>query len=52
MIFAANGAMWLFNGRVAGLLETELQGFLELGYKAPLDSELCVSLTYELLGTH
>ena len=52
MIFAASGAMQPFNGRVAGLLETELQGSLELGYEAPLDSKLRGSLTSELLGSH
>ena len=52
MIFAANGAMRPFNGRAAGLLETKLQGFLELGYKAHLYSDLRGSLTYELLGSH
>ena len=52
MIFTKSGAMQPFNGRVAGLLETELQGYLELGYKAPLDCKLRGSLTSELQGTH
>ena len=50
MIFAASGAIRPFNGQVARLLETELQGSLELGYKAPLDFELCGSLTSVLLA--
>ena len=52
MFFAASGATRPFNGRVAELLETELQGSLELGYMAPLDSEVRGSLTSELLGSH
>ena len=51
MIFAASGPTRPFNGRVAGLLETELHGSFELGYMAPLDSELRGSLTSELLGS-
>ena len=52
MIFAVGGATQPFNGRVAGLLETEQQGSLELGYMAPLNFELRGSLTSELLGYH
>ena len=52
MIFAARGATQPFNGRVAELLETEIHGFFELGYMAPLDSKLRGSLTSELLGSH
>ena len=52
MILAASGATRPFNGRVAGLIETKLQGSLELGYMAPLDSELRGSLTSKLLGSH
>ena len=52
MIFAASGATRPFNGQVVGLIETELQGSLELGYMAPLDSELRCPLTFELLGSH
>ena len=52
MIFAVSGATRPFNGRVAGLIEIELQGSLELGYMAPLDYELRGSLTSELLGSH
>ena len=52
MIFTVSGATRPFNGRVAGLLETELHGSFKLGYMAPLDFELCGSLTSELLGSH
>ena len=52
MIFAASGATQPFNGRVAGLLETELHGSFEMGYMAHLDFELRGSLTFELLGSH
>ena len=52
MIFAASGATRPFNGRVDGLLETKLQGSLELGYMAPSDSELCGSPISELLGSY
>ena len=51
MIFAASGPTRPFNGRVAEVLETELHGSFELGYMAPLDSELRGSLTSELLGS-
>ena len=51
MTFIASGAMRPFKGRVAGFLETELQGSLERGYMAPSDSELHGSLTSELLGS-
>ena len=52
MIFAASGATRPFNSRIVGLLETKLHGSFELGYRAPLDSELRGSLTFELLGSH
>ena len=52
MIFAASGATRSFNGRVVGLLETELHGSFRLSYMAPLDSKLRVSLTSELMGSH
>ena len=52
MIFVASGATRPFNGRGAGLLEIELQGSLELGHMAPLDSELCDSQQTELLGSY
>ena len=51
MIFATSGATRPFNGRGVGLLETELQGSLEMGYMAPLDSELRGSQQTELLGS-
>ena len=52
MIFTACGAMRPFNGRGVGFLETEIQGSLELGYMAPLDSELHGSQQTELLGSY
>ena len=52
MIFVASGATQPFNGRVAGLLETELHGSFELGYMTHFDSKLRGSLTSELLGSH
>ena len=51
MIFAASGPTRPFNGRVAEVLEIELHGSLELGFMAPLDSEIRGSLTFELLGS-
>ena len=52
MIFVASGATRPFNGRASRLLETELHVSFELGYMAPLDSELRSSLTFEILGSH
>ena len=52
MIFTPSRATQPFNGRVVGLLETELHGFLELGYMDPLESKLRGSLTSELPGFH
>ena len=52
MIFAAGGATRPVNGRGTRLLETELQGSLELGYMAYLDFELRVSQQTELLGSY
>ena len=52
MIFTASGATRPFNGLGAGLLETELQGSLELGYMAPLNSELSGSQQTELLSSY
>ena len=51
MIFSAGGVARPFNGRVAGLLESELHGSFELGYMDPLDFERG-SLTSKLLGSH
>ena len=52
MIFAASGATWPFNGRVARFLETELHDSFELGYMASLDSNLRGSLTSKILRSH
>ena len=52
MIFAASEATRTFIGRGARLLETKLQGSLELGYMAHLDSELRGSQQTELLGSY
>ena len=52
MIFATSGATRPFNGQGAGLLETELQGSLKLGYMASLDSELHGSQKTKLLGSY
>ena len=51
MICATSGATRPFNGRGARLLETKLQGSLELCYMAPLDFELHGSQQTELLGS-
>ena len=52
MIFASSGATGPFSGRGVGLLETKLQGSLELGYMAPLDSKLRGSQQTKLLGSY